>query len=117
MGKAVAFNHDKVHRDGDAVSNGGITMRRFPAAVLLSCVPLLCTETRPASAAECYPHCDYNHYYGPLDFTYIRPGLYGYQVCEARGECLPNPVYSTTRVSRGRVTIRFPRLVPSPSAQ
>jgi hypothetical protein len=21
-------------------------------------------------------HCDYNHYYGPLDFTYVRQGLF-----------------------------------------
>jgi hypothetical protein len=92
-------------------------MRSVLAAGLLSCVTLLCAQTRATPAAECYPHCDYNHYYGPLDFTYVRPGLYGYQVCGPRGECFPNPVYSTTRVRTGQITIRFPRLVPSRPAQ
>jgi hypothetical protein len=60
----------------------------------------------PASARiECAPHCDYNHDYGPYDFTYIRPGLYGYPRCNARGECLPylGYVYSYPRYS---ITIR-----------
>ena len=93
-------------------------MRRFLAAALLSSVPLLGAETRAVSAAECYPHCDYNHYYGPSDFTYVRPGLYGYPVCGPRGECSPNLVYSTTGVRRrGQVTVRFPRAVPRRPAQ
>jgi hypothetical protein len=61
-----------------------------------------------AAAAECFPHCDYVHNYGPYDFTYLRPGLYGYPVCNARGECLPNLVYSTSgRARRGNVEVRF----------
>ena len=25
-------------------------------------------------AAECFPYCDYNHNYGPYDFTYVKAG-------------------------------------------
>jgi hypothetical protein len=67
-----------------------------------------------ALAAECYPHCDYVHNYGPYDFTYVRPGLYGYPLCNVRGECVPNLVYSTSgRARRGNIEVRFisrPRL-------
>jgi hypothetical protein len=61
-----------------------------------------------ALAAECYPHCDYVHNYGPYDFTYVRPDLFGYPTCNVRGECLPNLYYSTSgRVRRGNVEVRF----------
>jgi len=61
-----------------------------------------------ALAAECFPYCDYTHDYGPYDFTYVRPGLYGYPICGPRGNCLPNVVYSTSgRARRGNVEVRF----------
>ena len=61
-----------------------------------------------ALAVECFPYCDYVHNYGPYDFTYVRPGLYGYPLCNVRGECLPNLVYSTSgRARRGNVEVRF----------
>ena len=61
-----------------------------------------------ALAAECYPHCDYVHNYGPYDFTYVRPDLFGYPTCNVRGECLPNLYYSTSgRVRRGNIEVRF----------
>jgi hypothetical protein len=65
--------------------------------------------TPDAPAAECYPHCDYNHYYGPYDFTYVRPGLFGYPRCNWRGECSPHLVYSTSGFRRGEITVRSPR--------
>jgi hypothetical protein len=68
---------------------------------------LLFMGTRPAPAAECYPHCDYNHYYGPYDFTYVRPGLFGYPRCGPRGDCSPVLDYSVAGVRRGNITIRF----------
>ena len=84
-------------------------LRHLLAALCLS----LC-GAGPALAAECFPHCDYVHNYGPYDFTYVRPGLYGYPLCNLRGECLPNLVYSTSgRARRGNVEVRFisrPRL-------
>jgi hypothetical protein len=33
-------------------------------------------------AGDCSPHCDYWHYYGPYDFSYIRPGLFAYPICD-----------------------------------
>jgi hypothetical protein len=66
--------------------------------------------TRAVSAAECFPHCDYSHYYGPFDFTYVQPGLFGYPLCGPRGNCSPQLAYSTSGVRRGRITVRFPRV-------
>jgi hypothetical protein len=78
-------------------------LRRLLAALCLS----FC-GAGSVLAAECYPHCDYVHNYGPYDFTYVRPGLYGYPLCNVRGECLPNLVYSTSgRARRGNVEVRF----------
>jgi hypothetical protein len=73
----------------------------FPALVGLG--------TGTARAAECAPYCDYNHYYGPYDFTYVRPGLFGYSRCGASGECSPRLVYSASGIPRGQIVVRFPR--------
>jgi hypothetical protein len=80
-------------------------LRIFPA-VLFS---LLFFGLSPARAeVECFPHCDYWHDYGPYDFTYIRPGLFGYPICGPRGDCAPYLVYTYQRGYhlRKRVTIR-----------
>jgi len=50
-----------------------------------------------SAAVECYPHCDYWHDYGPYDFTYKRPGLFGYPICTPRGDCAPHLVYTYQR--------------------
>jgi hypothetical protein len=64
----------------------------------------------PVRAAECYPHCDYNHYYGPHDFTYVQPGLYGYPRCGPLGNCSPYLDYAVSGPRRGpQIYIRFPR--------
>jgi hypothetical protein len=47
-----------------------------------------------AVAQECYPHCDYFHDYGPYDYTYVRPQLFAYPVCNRLGNCMPYHVYS-----------------------
>ena len=73
--------------------------------------------TLPVSAAECFPYCDYTHYYGPFDFTYVQPGLFGYPLCGPHGNCAPHLVYSTSGVRRGRVTVRFPRLTATRQTQ
>jgi len=83
------------------------TLMGFPATLLCACF----FSASSASAAECAPRCDYNHFYGPNDFTYIRPELYGFPVCNARGECLPFVTYSEP-VRRGRIEVRFPRRRP-----
>ena len=76
------------------------------AAVLFG---LLFFGSSPASAEDCYPHCDYWHDYGPYDFTYRRPGLYGYPICSPRGDCAPYLAYTYQRGYRLRksVTIRM----------
>jgi hypothetical protein len=51
----------------------------------------------------CSPHCDYWHYYGPYDYSYIQPGLLGYPVCDRRGYCAPHLVY--THPDWRRITI------------
>jgi hypothetical protein len=56
-------------------------------------------------AEECSPHCDYWHNYGPYDFSYIRPGLIGYPICDQRGNCSPNLIYIYSDHQHGRVTI------------
>lgn len=87
----------------------------MPKAVAAMLFLLVVLGAGPALAAECYPHCDYNHNYGPYNFTYIQPGLFGYPRCDARGECAPNLVYSYSGVRRGRVTVRLPRqAAPTP---
>ena len=101
---------------GRVGNHGSLAMRRLLTATLVSSAPFLFAEAPTVQAAECYPHCDYNHYYGPLDFSYIRPGLYGYPVCGPRGECSPHHVYSPT-VRRFTVTVRFPRLMSGRAAQ
>jgi len=67
----------------------------------------------PASARiDCAPHCDYNHYYGPYDFTYEQPGLYGTPRCGPNGNCSPYLDYFIG-YPRARVVIRpRPRTLP-----
>ena len=48
-----------------------------------------------AIAEACAPHCDYNHYYGPYDFTYTGRALFGWPRCDARGNCAPHLAYTT----------------------
>jgi hypothetical protein len=61
----------------------------------------------PGSAfaqTDCTPHCDFNHYYGPSDYTYVRPGLFGYPRCGPRGNCSPNLVYGYSDVASNYAT-------------
>jgi hypothetical protein len=63
---------------------------------------------------ECFPHCDYTHYYGPFDFTYARPGLFGYPHCGPQGDCSPHLTYTTgivRPIQTGRITVRLPRVM------
>jgi len=66
------------------------------------------------AATECYPHCDYGHYYGPYDFSYIRPGLYAYPVCGPRGNCTPHLVYGNQGFPSGNIIVTFPRRPRTP---
>jgi hypothetical protein len=76
-------------------------MRRFAAVALLSCT------FAGAAGAECYPHCDYIQDYGPYDYTYIRPGLIAYPICDQGGNCSPYPVCVSSGRPLGRITIRL----------
>jgi hypothetical protein len=59
-----------------------------------------------ALAEDCAPHCDYWHYYGPYDFSYIKPGMLGYPICDRQGNCSPYLVYTYAGRRYGRITIR-----------
>jgi len=74
--------------------------------------------TVPAAAEDCGRHCDYWHYYGPYDFSYISPGLLGYPRCDREGNCSPNLtyVYSYSGHWHGRITVRPVRRPPPLSA-
>jgi hypothetical protein len=79
-------------------------LKAFPLAFAV----VLATGVLAASAAfaQCDPYCDYTHDYGPYDFTWARPGLYGYARCGRGGECSPYLAYSYSGYPRGRITIR-----------
>jgi hypothetical protein len=57
-------------------------------------------------AEDCSPHCDYWHNYGPYDFSYIKPGMLGYPICDQQGKCSPYLVYTYPGRRYGRITIR-----------
>ena len=68
---------------------------------------LLLTVPDPAVAKiDCYPYCDFTHYYGPLDFTYVKPGLFCYPRCGPRGDCSPYLACTYSRLPSGQVTVR-----------
>jgi hypothetical protein len=85
---------------------------------------LVCLGAGSASAQSCVPYCDFNHYYGPQDFTWVQPGGYGRQqfifvrpglflhpYCGPSGYCSPHLLSSQPRF-RGRVTVRPVRVRP-----
>jgi hypothetical protein len=77
-------------------------LRSFAAAI----VSLLLFGSGNVLAEDCSPHCDYWHYYGPYDFSYIQPGLFGYPSCDRQGNCSPYLIYTYSGHRHGRITIR-----------
>jgi hypothetical protein len=73
----------------------------FAAAVCA----LLLLGLEAALAEDCSPHCEYWHYYGPYDFTYIQPGLFAYPVCDRQGTCSPHLVYTYSGHPHGRIIV------------
>ena len=70
----------------------------------------LAIAVRPAAAqVSCAPYCDFTHFYGPFDFTWVRPGLFLYPSCVPSGECSPFLIYSPRVPFRGRVTVHLLR--------
>jgi hypothetical protein len=94
----------------------------MPSRVAVAVAASLVAGTGAAVAEQCSPRCDYSHYYGPYDFTYAKPGLFGYPRCGPQGDCAPRLVYTTGAyapsigvlqpVPTGRITVRLPRLKP-----
>ncbi len=86
----------------------------MPRIVAAAVCMLLWFAAGPAAAeVGCAPYCDFTHYYGPYDFTYVRPGLYLYPRCGPSGSCLPYMISSGQRY-RGRVTVRSLARPPRP---
>lgn len=76
-------------------------LRYFVAALCL----LFLFGSGAVLAEDCSPHCDYWHNYGPYDFTYIEPGLWGWPVCNRQGNCSPHLVYTYQGQRHRRITI------------
>jgi hypothetical protein len=76
-----------------------------------SCLLFLLGAEDARAADDCSPHCDFWHYYGPYDFSYIRPGLLGYPICDRQGDCAPHLVYTHPGTARIRIIVR-PRGTP-----
>jgi hypothetical protein len=89
---------------------------RIPVHFVFILWTSLVPGTGTALAEACFPHCDYTHYYGPLDFSYRQPGLFGYPPCGPQGNCTPHLAY-TTGILQKRLAVRFPRVNPVPPLQ
>jgi len=80
-------------------------MSRLIAIAAAAAAWALLAASPAAAEVGCVPYCDFTHYYGPHDFTYVRPGLFAYPYCGPSGDCSPYLVSSTRRYL-GRVTVR-----------
>jgi hypothetical protein len=81
-------------------------MREDAMPRLIAAAAFLLAASLPCMAeVGCTPYCDFTHYYGPQDFTYVRPGLFLYPVCGPSGDCSPYLISSAQRY-RGTVTVR-----------
>jgi hypothetical protein len=80
-------------------------------------VALLMTASAAWAEQNCNPYCDFVHYYGPFDFSYVRspgpvaftyagPGLFLYPRCGPSGTCSPYLISSYPRRPIGRVIVR-----------
>ena len=79
----------------------------MPRLVAAAVFGLVLLGASPAWAdVECYLHCDYTHDYGPYDFTYKRPGLYGFPRCGPYGDCSPYLSYTYARPRQAYITVR-----------
>jgi hypothetical protein len=91
------------------VRNSSTMPNRFGIAS----VAFLLAGTSALAQQACSPHCDYTHYYGPFDFTYARPGLFGHPHCGPQGDCNPHLRYATGLL-RPVITVRFPQVMTTP---
>ena len=90
----------------------------MPRSIAALIALLLWLAPGAASAQSCVPYCDFNHYYGPQNFTWVQPNGFGPQqfidarprlflspYCGPSGYCSPHLLSSAQRF-RGRVTVR-----------
>jgi hypothetical protein len=73
---------------------------------IIMAVPALLLLGSSVLAEDCAPTCDYHHDYGPYNFSYVRPGLVGYPICDQAGNCLPYLTYVQPGRRYGQITIR-----------
>src|SRR6185312_329315 len=77
----------------------------MPKLIAAAVAAVLALATGPAAAeVDCAPNCDFTHYYGPHDYTWVRPGLFLYPRCGPSGSCSPHLIRSSRY--RGSITIR-----------
>jgi hypothetical protein len=62
-----------------------------------------------SAQSDCEPHCDFTHYYGPSDYTYREPGLFGYPSCGPGGSCSPYLTYRYSGATTGQRILIQPR--------
>jgi hypothetical protein len=86
-------------------------IRNRPSRFALASLAFFLAASGAATAQEvCFPHCDYMHYYGPTDYTYVQPGLFGHlHHCGPQGNCAPYQAVTPSGVLTGQITVRFPR--------
>jgi hypothetical protein len=89
-----------------------VERNRLSRVGLATLVLALLAGPGAALAEACFPHCDYAHYYGPLDFSYKQPDLFGYpQHCGPQGNCTPYLAYTTGVPNRRLPAVPAPRVM------
>jgi hypothetical protein len=78
---------------------------------------LLLSSGGAMAYADCSPHCSFTHFYGPSDYSYEQPGLFGYPRCGAEGYCSPHLDYRYSGVTAPsqRILVQ-PRAVSNPGS-
>jgi len=89
----------------------------MPRCLAAAVVFLLVVGSSARAEYDCNPYCDFVHYYGLLDFSYVRspgpvafsyagPGFFLYPRCGPSGTCSPYLISSYPRRPIGRVIVR-----------
>ena len=87
-------------------------MLKLSVALFVVCVPW---AGAAYAETQCYPNCDYVHYYGPSNYTYMQPGLFGYPQCAPDGNCSPRQIYRYSGVDVGQRIVIQPRRRSQPA--
>ena len=81
-------------------------MKKLLSAIAAATALFATFISAQAVAGDCSPHCAWYHDYGPYNFSYIRPGLFGFPICDRHGDCSPYLVYVLNGHKIGSITIR-----------